>query len=515
MYQEATFSSLGAGLNLRDKADAVSEAECIDALNVTFTQKGAVEQRAGTDNFTASGMTNAGASMIPYYQQSNAAQLVVGCGTRIEAVLSTDGTVTSQTGLTTGTWGFARFGTPGNESIYFGQGSTNLNKLVNTTFTTNIASTPEAGSLCVMPRSNRLVAGRFLNTTGGPSGGASTSSPSHVYFSDPGAPETWTTTNFIQLTPGDGESVQSVVAWGDFVFIFKESKFFVIYGESTDSGGEPVFNYRTVDVGVGALGPKAVVAGTDGVYFASRRGIYRTTGQTPETLSDAIDPIFDSTSVASDYYLGGTMLQSQAANTALGWHNDRLYVGFTTTGTSNNRTLVFDPIYGWWSLYDFAAAALTSFRISSTPELVYADTTNKLVYRHNATLTNDNGTAITSRWRSGWTNFSDPSRKRIRESKVWGSGTPYMGVSSDYDVGTGSLSVLDLTDPAVSTWSGSTWGGTTWAQNRPLLPDLRRYSAAGTVFSTYFQNTTLDTPWSVSRVTHHLPSKRIPSVIEA
>ena len=519
-YSEASFSGLGAGLNLRDKADAVSEAEAIDCLNTVFTERGAVKQRDGFNNLTSSAMTNAGATMIPYYQTANNPQLVVGCGTRVEAV-ATDGTVTSQSGLTSGTWGFARFGTPTSERIYFGQGTTNLNKLVNTSFTTAIANTPQAGALAVMPVSNRLVAGRFAsgNTDGGPDGSASSSSPSHVYFSDAGAPETWTTTNFIQVTPGDGESVQAIVTFGNDVFIFKESKFAVVYGESVDSGGDPVFDYRVIDVGQGALGPKAVCVGTDGVYFASRKGIYKTTGGEPVCVSEAVAPIFDSTTTASDYYLGGTMLQSQAANTALWWHNDRLYVGFTTTGTANNRTAVFDPTYGWWSLWDTPAACGASFRRSSTPELVFADTTNKHVYYMNSSQTSDDGTAITSRWRSGWMDFGISDRKRVREWKVWGltdtSSALGIGVAVDFDAGTGSLYTLDLSDPSVDTWGGTTWGGGEWAVARALVPEIHRKSAAGTTFSVTFQNSTLNSGWAVHRVTAHIAGQRIPSVIEA
>ena len=511
-YSPVPIPGFGGGLNLRDRVDAVDPTQAIDALNVTFGTRGSVQQRAGIDNLTASPLTAAGATMIPYYQTATTPSVVVGCGTRVEAVAAA-GTVTSQTGLTTGTWGFARFGTPGVEAVYFGQGSTNLNKLVNTTFTTAIASTPEAGALCVMPASNRLVATRFLNTTGGPDGTAASSSPSHVYFSDEGAPETWTTTNYIQLTPGDGEAIQACVAWKEFVFVFKESKFFVFTEESADAAGAPIFNYRTVDAGVGAIGPKSVCAGTDGVYFAGRDGVYKTTGQEPQRVSGAVDPIFDSSVSASDFYQGGTLLQSQATNTALWWHNERLYVGFTSTGTANNYTLIYDPTYNWWSLTDLKAAAGCSFRRSSTPELTFCDTTNKHVYFSNSSLTSDNGTAITSRWRSGWTDFDTPTQKTVRRSEVWGTGAVFAGMSPDFEAATGTLELLNFADATTTTWNLEAWNVSTWATPAQLVGAHRKTSTRGTVFSLSFYNATLDQRWSAHRLEHQIRQPRQPGVL--
>ncbi len=523
-YAEQYFRSLGAGLNLRDKVDAVQEAEAIDLLNVMFTDRGAVQQRPGYTALTAA-LTNAAATLSPYYTSAGTAQIVAGCGTRLEGISAAGSVVASATGLTSGTWGFARFGTPGTELVYAGQGDTNLNRWNGTAWTTAIANTPDGGALCVTPVSNRLVAARFNTTTGGPTGGAGTSSPSHVYFSDPGQPETWTTNNFIQVTPGDGEKVQAVVTWGTFVFIFKETKFAVYYGESVDAGGQPVFNYRMIDAGVGAMGPKAVVAGTDGVYFAGRAGIYRTTGGPPELLSDAVDPLFDSTATPSPFFLGGTLQHASAANTALCWHNDRLYVSYTSTGSANNYTAVYDPEGKWWTLWDVPAAHAISFRRSSTPELVFADTTNKIIYYQNPDLTSDNGAAISSRWRSGWIDYGQGARKRLRETKIWGYANgvegPFAAISTDFTPNVGVLVPIDFT-PATggggSLWGGSTWGGTTWVEGaveQALNPALVRRSATGTVFSTYFENSVLNRTWSVHRVTHHIASKRIPTIIKA
>jgi hypothetical protein len=47
----------------------------------------------------------------------------------------------------------------------------------------------------------------------------------------------------------------AVIAWSRYLFVFKESKFFRFYGTSTGAGGTPVFNYETVDTGIGLAAP--------------------------------------------------------------------------------------------------------------------------------------------------------------------------------------------------------------------------------------------------------------------
>jgi hypothetical protein len=512
-YAPNPIPAFNGGLNIRDKEDAVDPTQAIDLLNVEFTDLGAVKQRAGTDALTAA-LTNAPDSLEPFYRTSGANQLIAGCGSRLEALAVDGSVVSSLTGLTASLiWDFARFGTPGNEYIYAGNGTDTIKRWTGAAWSSP-AGMPYAQCLAVQATDNRLVAGGFTtgNTTGGPTGGASTSSPSHVYFSDVGTGETWTTANFVQLTPGDGETITACIAWREFVFVFKQTKFFVFYGNSTDSAGNPIFNYRPVDAGVGAVGPRAVVAARDGVYFASRRGIYRTQGDEPEKISDIIDPYFDPSQSVSDFYLGGRQQQNLITNVALGYHAERLYVGSTTTGTANNRTLVYEPEHDWWTLWDLPAACLTSFRIADNEELVFGVTSTKIVQRHNPTYLNDDGVAITSRWRSGWFDAGEPSRKTIRETKAWGTGQPFYSLSSNFNTDIGSLVQLDFSNAAATSafWNVQTWNVSTWADGITLALDhaLDRTAQRGEVFSAYFENSILSQGWSVHRLHHHYRGPR-------
>ncbi|MGH2761381.1 MAG: hypothetical protein ACRDLD_02175, partial [Thermoleophilaceae bacterium] len=291
-YQTVPFDGFGAGLNLRDKADAVNSAEAIDCLNVEFTERGVVKQRPGWAKLTPTALTNPPKTLHPFYTTTGTRQLLAGCGSRLEALSTAGAVVASATALTDSEWDFCRFGSPGSEVAYAGNGKNLLRKWNGATWA-SVANSPKARYLAVMAvdQGNRMVVAGFDDGANGPS--AAQAQTDYVWFSAPGLPETFNAQSFISLTPGDGEKIQHLLVWREFVFVFKESKFFVVYGTTADSAGNPVFNYRTVDTGVGLAAPRAICASPNGVYFMDRDGIYVTTGGDPEKVSDLIDPIWE------------------------------------------------------------------------------------------------------------------------------------------------------------------------------------------------------------------------------
>lgn len=513
------------GMNLKDKTDAVEEAQAIDLLNVTFTTTGAIRQRDGVAKFTSSALTNAVDSLLPFYKTDGTTHLVAGCGTRVEVLDATGAVVSSGslTGMTAGlTWDFARFGSPNNERVYAGNGTNTIQRWDESAHWTAPANMPKAGALCVQPNDNRLVATRFNTTSGGPS--AATSSPSHVWFSNVGDPETWGANDFVQLTPSDGEKIQGVCTWREFVFVFKETRFFVFWGNSTDSAANAIFNYRTVDAGVGLASPRALAVAPEGVYFMDRAGVYLTTGQEPTLVSDLVSPVWFGS--ASSFYGGGVLEFGQIANCAMGFYRDQIYLGFTPTGgTTNSKTLVYDIRNQWWTLYDFPASCFTTFRVSNVPELLfgYASGT-KDVARHNTTYTNDAGSAISSYWRSGWFDYGwitrygraydSPAPKIIRESKMWGSGKFFYSLSPDFQQGTGKQQLMDFSDPTSTHWNTGNWNNQHWGSAHSLRPAIYRTAVQGTVHSIYISNNTLDQRWTAERLEHHVRTVRRGSTLE-
>lgn len=445
------------GLDLRDQVDIVNPAAAIDLLNVTFTERGGVRQRDGYGLFTASPGTSRYDSLLPYYTSGGTAQLVAGAGNRLEALSVGGAVVASSTSPTASPHYFTRFGGPGNEVVYAANGTDQVRQWNGSAWSTPAWSgtAPTGRFVAVTPWDNRLVNARRSGTTAG-------NNVSTVRFSDAQTVTTFGANDWVDLTPGDGEQIMGMVSWRDYLFVFKESRFFVFYTTSTDSTGEPVFEYRTVDTGVGMCSSRAVCAGTDGVYFLDQSGVYRTTGGEPELISGALDPLFYGNT--SDFYLSGALNHGALSAPAMCWHQERLYVAVPLEGASvNSHVLVWDRQFKWWSLWDIPGAALATFKVSGQPELVFAASSGDFaIGRHSRAYTNDAGAPIVSRWTSGWFDYKLGDQvKSLRQAEVWGKGTVIVGYGKDF-VTTARGTTVNFAG-AVDRWGdgtgGDTWGG--------------------------------------------------------
>lgn len=494
-YQSFPYMGFGRGLNLRDKPDAVDPAECIDAMNVTFTERGAIETRRGYDKIVDAAVLNIGS----FETSAGVKRILTTKSSRLRAYSTAGSEIADSGALTaaTASFSFARFGTPSAERIYASNG-TDVRHFNGTTFTNPNSSSvvvPKGETLVVQAADNRLVSTGFLGTTDGPA--AATTNPSYVWFSNPGDPATWDANDYVQLTPGDGEKVMGAIAWRELVFVFKQTKFFVFYGNSVAGDGTAIFNYRPVEGGVGLASRFGIAATPNGVYFVGDDGLYVTTGSSAEKVSNQVEPIWGGD--YSDYYQGGAI--STIANTALTSLDSVLYMAFTTSG--GQRVLVHDTEAGWFSLYNFPAKFIHGFDGS-----VWFG--NTALYEHKRSYTDDDGATITARWRSGWLDFGSPDIKALRASKLWGLGQTSVGISTDFEASPGTgVPILFSNAAAQPQWNISTWSGTTWAAEVELVPKQRRVAERGTTFSFTIAG---NAPWALHRATHQIRQVRQPGI---
>jgi hypothetical protein len=371
-----------------------------------------------------------------YYTPAGNTLVAGASGSRLDAIAA-DGTVAATLATASDTQSdYAAFGSPTVNATYIANSGATIRKLVGTTFS-QPSGMPKAKFVGLQTPDNRLVAANIATI---PTGSGATASTSLVVFSDPGFPEVWNGTSgglaananqYAYLTPGDNEDIQGIASWRNLTFVFKSSKFFVFYGNGSDSTGLPVFNYRQV-TGAGLAAPLATAVAPDGVYFLDRRGIYFTNGGPPVRVSDPVDALF--VGGVSPYFQGGTVNPSAFAQASMAWFSGRLYIGLALgSSATNDHTLVFDPRGNQWLLWDIPMGAMAAtLSQPATLLFTYATGTNDIGQWAPNAYTTDAGTAITARYRSSFIPFDWRGRnlrsgihgveKIVRESMVDGSG---------------------------------------------------------------------------------------------
>jgi hypothetical protein len=299
----------------------------------------------------------------------------------------------------------------------------------------------------VQPNDNRLV---VANAPGSVAGG----SPSTVWFSEAGDPETWGADDFVELTPGDGEQVTGLVAFRDYLIVFKRTKFFVFYGNSVDQSGEPVFNYRAVDTGIGLAHPMACATSPEGVYFVADDGVYLTSGGPPIRVSNAIGPVFG-VGKLSEYTDIDSFPAPGSDPPRLTYFNRRLYVAYTDSADSP-RCWVYDPQIGAWMHWQVpyvddcannGLSAVDGVLYLGTHLTAGSGTLN--IYSFDPTADDDDGTAVDSHYHTGFYDLDVDVEKRARQMTAWGTGNVNLQMRRDFGA-LDTARALELgTDPAI------------------------------------------------------------------
>ena len=523
-YQSVNSGPLSGGLNLRDSPDQLQPGQAYDLLNVAFTARGGVQSRPGYTDWAASAnvFTNRVDSLGGYYTGS-AWQVIAGNGLKLEARSAAGALVGSAAVPTAFPHYFTRFAAPGSASpvLYAANGTDSVRQWDGSTWTTPtfVGTAPTGKFLTVAPWDNRLVNARRSGTSGG-------DNKSSVRFSNPSLPATFETYNWVDLTPGDGESITGICSFADYIFVFKESKFFVFYGTGISAeDGTPEFSYRTVDTGIGLAADNLLCVGDDGVYFVDSNGVYRTSGSAPVLVSDVIDPLF--AGVIGTFYSGSAINNASLSAARMVFHNKQVMLAVPTGASAVNDTLlIFDPRYNTWNRWNLSCSALLNIDLTGVGHvLLFGLATGSNNVEKLAMTSNDaslDGTAnITSFIKLGYTDLGVSENKTVREQQVWGTGTLRFALGKDFSGSRNSSEVVfgRLADKwndgsGTDTWGDGTSATDVWSGGESADVKLFRKSVRGLIFSIelYSGSASPVPAWSVNRIVNRLREQRVPSV---
>lgn len=455
-YKAFPFTEFG-GLDLRSAPD---ESACIDMLNVDLDRDGIVRSRDFFGTLVA-GTTLANPALYAWPGED---LLVVTDDTDVR-VYTAAGTAVAAAAAAPNRFHSAQpFGTTTASYMYLAvDTATAIRRLTTAGVLSAPAGMPSARYVGRQATDNRLVAANIGTI---PAGATSTASGSLVHFSDAGAPETWTSTSWVQLDPGDGEDIVGMANWGDLLIVFKQTKFYVFYGNSTDASGNPVFNYRTVRHGAGRVtwgdgaagdgAPLTPVTGRQGVYFMTSQGVFVTTGGTPREVSGPIRPLFRGR--VPSYFTQGRIIDVYVAAAGGG----RVYFAIeldTDSAGGGYHLLVYDEIRDLWLLWHtngtpLGGIAALEVSLANGPGFLYVTpldgNVSSPIWKFDESYSSDATGSHASRYRAGFSDMGIHDEKRIAEWDLWGTGTVNFQTSRDFGSLDTATSFTLGTSPAIA-----------------------------------------------------------------
>lgn len=210
--------------------------------------------------------------------------------------------------------------------------------------------------------------------------------PSRVRWSDINDPDDFPALNYIDVEPGDGDKIVSVISFDDSVYIFKKRSIYRMLITGLD--GPDAFVIRPVVRNIGAWAKNSVrVIPNVGIAFLAQNTLYLLNDNGLDPAGDQIQRTFDSVN------------RTQWGNAVAAVYPKRYQYWIsvaTGSATSNNTVLVYDYIQKAWTTYSgIGANALAQAEDSNGNNLLISGDYLGNQYKQDTTATQDtiNGAA--------------------------------------------------------------------------------------------------------------------------
>ena len=232
-----------------------------------------------------------------------------------------------------------------------------------------------------------------------------------VYWSYLDTGGLWGSYRSISLNADDGDVVTAIIPFRDYVKVYKNYSQYIVY-----PGAELEYERRWTVDGVGCIAPHTAIAHENGIFYLSHKGLIRESGSVYRDRG-------------SDYGIVSLPINNllmdrdrDELSEAIGFVYDNKY---RLSLPDANTTFVYDLITGGWAIYDYAfkQAALydttteNAFVTAPSGDMVFITGEDDQLYKADTTDT-DNGTTITTHWRSAPFCLS-PDYVTVEKVGVW------------------------------------------------------------------------------------------------
>ena len=336
------------GLNLDSNSFRVNPNQTGDLLNVDLNPKGGVSSRWGFTRMhtTAIGGLTAG-NFYPdgLYNWAGASKRIMLAANQ-GVYYSSGGDFTSLSLTTNNEFGasFSNWDREDDSVLYIARGAGYLTSKWDATTTTLLTAsggaagvtewqedlTSPSGTHC--PKAEHIATHADRLWVAGTTEGSS-DYPNRVRFSHPLFPESWRSSDFIDIV-GGGSKITAIVPFGGHLVVFKKNSMWAIYGYSEDT-----FQVVELSNRIGAMTPRAVAVGDRNMYFFSNPdGLFAYTGNSIGDLFENLRPLG----------IGSEINESAVTAVTVGWCNRRVYLSLPSgndtvdVSTFDDSSLTYD-----------------------------------------------------------------------------------------------------------------------------------------------------------------------------
>lgn len=222
-------------------------------------------------------------------------------------------------------------------------------------------------------------------------------SPSVIWFSDIGEPESIQPEFNFEVRTNDGDTVRGMKSYLSALLLFKTNSFHRLSGQDPN-------NFALVEISAqyGCISNRAICVAKNTCYFLDRKGVIAFNGANIDIISNKIDSIFQRMNyqAALDQ---ATMIYDKVRN--------QILIEIPIDGSAtNNFTIVYDIIVEAWTTYEGISASSSTIVKGSLPNFSYLyGTYNGAVLNVGSSYLSDNGTAYTALIQTRFFNEIDPA----------------------------------------------------------------------------------------------------------
>jgi len=366
--------SYSGGQNDTDEQDQLAENEAKSIKNAYIRNKGANEKRSGS-SLTGNDTGDTAITGLKSWREDDGTKwFLSSTGTSLRYLNGT-AWVDLDDGFTTGL--DTEMVVAGNKA-YITNGTDNIHSWDGVATGVNSALT-DMGNVNV-PKAKYMVFWKNYMFACGDAVLNSASTPNRVYFSDLGAPDTYThATNYFDVGKSDGQQITGIAPLDKFLVIFKRHSTYVLSGNSPDDWilSASVNNLQAIENSVGCVSHRSIIQVGNDLWFMADDGI-RSLRKSEEGSTLLMGIVSGNIQKTIDSINSGSI-----EKTCAGVFNKRVYFAFPTgTNTYNDTVAVADTAvlldkpynpHPWVIYTGWQPSVFTTYTPSTTPQLYFGN----------------------------------------------------------------------------------------------------------------------------------------------